>query len=156
MTSAFVEAWIETRVYPDFAVGASAVQFRDPDTESTATLLIVNAVGGWSQMQPSELPLGTLVAVKEMLVATPLVTDDGDLVIVHPPVAASARPELSNRSNSGVAATAGLRTRPHGTFIGASGDPVGRSPETVGERRDRAGEGSVGVRPEAIDEQLHE
>jgi hypothetical protein len=110
MTSAFVTAWIRTRVNPDPAVGGSAVQLRDAETESTTTLSIVKALGGWRRMHPSELPPATLVAVNEMLVAMPLVTEDGDLVIVQPPLAALTSPEPRTMSRSADSpATRGLR-----------------------------------------------
>src|SRR6187431_149430 len=127
-TSAFVAAWSRMRVAPDPAVGGSAVQLRDPETESTTTLLTVKVLGGWSRMHPSELPPATLVAVNEILVATPLVTEDGDLAIVQPPLAALASPEPNTKSAradspatqrfgclAGVTVSASLVRRPDGS-----------------------------------------
>jgi hypothetical protein len=158
MTSAFVAAWIDNNVNPDPACGASTVQFLDPDTESTTTVLIVNSVGGWSRTQPSELPPETLVAVKAILVAVPRVTDAGDLVIVQPPLAPLTDPAPSTTTRNADRPTT-IEGRGGFGVIGSgsrSGDAVGRRPESVQNRRDRAGKGSVGVGPEAIDEQRHE
>jgi hypothetical protein len=91
-TSAFVTAWTTTSVDPEPGVGGSAIQFREPETESTTTLLTVNALGGCSLIHPSELPPGTLVAVNETSLATPLSTEAGDTLIVQPPLAAFASP----------------------------------------------------------------
>lgn len=100
MTSAFVAAWIRMRVDPDPGAGGSAVQLRDAETESTTTLLTMKAPGGCRRMHPSELPPAMLVATKETLVATPLVTEDGDLEIVQPPLAAMTSPEPTDSSPS--------------------------------------------------------
>src|SRR4029079_3945789 len=109
-------------------------------------------------MHPSELPPATLVAVNEMLVGTPLATEDGDLAIVQPPLAALATPEPNTNSASAVTPAirppcfmAGVTARP-----GSSGDPVSRRPETLAGGFDHPGQRRVGVGTKAVDEQLDE
>jgi hypothetical protein len=97
--SASVTAWTQMIVDPDGpAAGASAVQACG--AASTATALTLNALPIWSRMQPTELPPLVFVAVIETLAATPSTTDEGDGVMVQPPLAASTTPEPQNSTSS--------------------------------------------------------
>jgi hypothetical protein len=97
--SASVAAWTQMIVDPDGpAAGASAVQVCG--AASTATALTLNALPIWSRMQPTELPPLVFLAVIETLVVTPSTTDDGDGVMVQPPLAATTTPEPQNSTSS--------------------------------------------------------